>query len=526
LEKYIDLISESPFDMDWRSRNRNALYEAATMGTCFVKVPYTQDLWTFKTTDELGQIKTVEASIHDGPEFVVVPMEDVYYREGVQDIQRAPWLGFKFTLTEPEINNRVAAGVYENFDFLQQAFVTTALDNQEDTKQRIGIVEEPSKYWDLYEVYLYWKLPDEDFYIDLLVVFSKDAQVIVSAQYNELGVRPVEAMTYMHRPFFLDGMGTGWMSESAQDEVDTIRNMRLDNAHFANLRMLAVKRNAGIKANEAVFPGKIFMLDNPKEDIIPVQASEIYPSSVQNEMMCKQDAQEFVGMPDIARGFADPVLKSGDTFSGQAFRAQKSGGLVDSISEGLEESMARVAMYTVFQLVRNRETVIRNERERPRMSEEDINLLVAALNMKLEEIPRKLRFTVKTTEMEQTFEARRQNILTLVQIYSMYLQKILPLMQMLYSPQVPPPLKEVLVKAFTGSSRLMDEVFKFFGQEDTERYVPNYKKMEGMLKIMELLQNNVGGMNGNNFGTPQGAAAGSPGAIPASGMGNLPQPLE
>jgi hypothetical protein len=527
LEKYLDLISESPFDMDWRSRNRVALYEAATMGTSFVKVPYTQDLWTFKTTDEVGDVKTVEASIHDGPEVVVIPLEDMYYREGVQNVQRSPWFGHKFTLTEHELYNRNAAGVYENVDFLEKAYVTTALDRFEDVKERVGIVEEPSKLWDLYEIYVYWKLPGEDYYLDLLVTFSKEAQILVRAEYNELGVRPIEPLTYMHRPFFLDGMGTGWMSESAQDEVDTIRNMRLDNSHFANMRMLAVKRNSGIKANETVFPGKIFMLDNPKEDIMPIQVSEVYPSSVQNEMMCKQDAQEFVGMPDIARGFADPVLKSGDTFSGQAFRAQKSGGLVDAIAEGLEESMARIAMYTVFQLVRNKDTVIRNERERKRISEEDINHLEKALSMKLEEIPRKLKFTVKTTEMEQTFEARRQNIMTLVQIYSMYLQRIIPLYQMMMSPQMPPPMKEFLMKAFTGSSRLMDEVFKFFGQEDTDRYIPNYKKMEDMLKILEMMRESVGGMNGQQgMGGPQGTAGGGQGSLPPAGMGGVQPPLE
>jgi hypothetical protein len=527
LEKYLDIIWESPFDMDGRDREKNSLLEAATMGTAFVKIPYTTDRWIFKTPDETGMMKTVEAVLHSGPEMVVIPLEDLFYREGVQNLQRANWFSHRFQLTEPELNNRLEAGDFENGDELEKSYVTTGLESQPDVPNRIGISEEPSKLWTFHEAYLYWKLPGEDYYIDLIITFCPEARIIVKAEYNEIGVRPIEPLVYMHRPFFINGIGTGHMCEYSQDEVDTIRNMRLDNAHFANMRMLAVKRNSGVKAGETIFPGKIFMLDNPKEDIMPIQAGEIYPSSIQNEMMCQQDAAEYVGMPDVARGFADPIAKSGDTFSGQAMRSQKSSGLIDVITGGLKTSYSRIAMYVVFQLVRNREEVIRNERERARLSEEDISKLDMALSIKLEEIPKKLRFSVKTTEMDQTYEAQRQNTMTLVQVYAMFLEKVLPLASQLGTETA----QEFMMKAFTGSARLMEQVFKFFGQDDTDRFIPNYKKIEDLQKIMEILKQNMqGGMNGSSGLVPGGigpqrTANGNPGNAPVGGMGSLPGPV-
>ncbi len=525
LEKYLDLLTESPTDMDWRKRERDSLLECATMGTAFVKIPYTVDSWVFKTPDEVGSMKTVETVRHDGPEYVVIPLEDAFYREGIQDIQRAPWFSHHFQLAEHEVSNKIESGEYENGDEVMKNYVTSGLETQPDQADRAGISEQPSKLWNFHEVYLFWKLPGEPYYIDLLLTFNPEAKIIVKAEYNEIGMRPIEPIRYFHRPFFLDGIGTGKMCEYPQDEVDTIRNMRIDNAHFANMRMLAVKRNSGVKATESIFPGKIWMLDNPKEDIMPIQAGEIYPSSLENEMMCKQDAAERCGLPDIQRGFADPIAKSGDTFSGQAMRAQKAGGLMEVITGGVKDSVSNLGMYVVFQLVKNRKRVIQNETERGRLSPEELKLLDSALNMKLEEIPKRLRFSVKTTEVEQTFEAQRQNVMTLVQVYAMFLEKLMPLAQSLGGNVA----REFILKAFTGSSRLMEEVFKFFGKEDTSRYIPDYEKQEMLLKIMRIMQNPmamIGGMNGMvgpsaGPGISQIAPGGNPRNASLGGMGTL-----
>jgi hypothetical protein len=201
-------------------------------------------------------------------------------------------------------------------------------------------------------------------------------------------------------------------------------------------------------------------------------------------------------------------------------------GIFSSVTEGLVEFYSEIALLVMYQLVKNRELVIAKEERLQRLSTEDIGILKEALDIPLGDLPMKLKFSIRTTEIEQTFEAQRQNLMTRTQLYAMFSEKIIPLFAQMSSPQIPPELKIVLGRITVGTCKMMEDAMKFFGEDETGEYVPSYQKMDAMLDmIREMEQAGMkaggmqqgGGMNGGQqqqIGQQQQQAAGSGGAIP------------
>ena len=494
IEKYLDLLAESPFDLHLRSKARDIIYEGSSMGTVFVKVPWTSDRWVFKTKDQEGNMVDIESYLHDGPEWAPISLDDLFYRENVIDLQRAPWVSHRVTLSEPELHNRGVDGIYDFIDEVKRNFRTEELEEKTEDDARRGTALQAIKVYDLFETYVFWQLPDTEYMIDLLVTYHRESNKIIRAEYNELGIRPIGPASYLIRPNSLDGIGVGWLCEHMQDEVDTHHRMRINNAHFAGMRMLAVKRTAGVKAKEKIFPGKIWKVDDPSKDIVPIEIGEVYQSSLAAEQMAMMYAERVVGFSDAQRGMSDQIAKSGTSAQLQMFNAQQGGKLINSVIEGMVDSWSMFAMFTVFQLVKNRSRVIANETLAKRLTPDEIKELDSALDMPLESIPRRLKFSVRTTQMDQTFEVRKQNTLTLWQILGTFWEKTIPLLMQMENPQIPPIVKQAMTKAYTGAARLLEQTFKFFGEQDTKRYVPDYEKLEVLNEIKEAMQGDIGQM--------------------------------
>lgn len=487
LTKYLDLLTESPWDLNMPKNGRTTFYETSSIGTHFVKHPWVHDVLYFKSEDpQTGIPQDKKMTLHLGPAWVNVPPEDILYREGIQDIQRAPWISHISYLLPYELENRATEGVYENVEMIKEAYVTRPprAEASGEDRERIGIDEQPDVLYPIHETYTFWKPPEQDFYVRIVVWWEEKTGIPLMTDWNHLGIVPIEPYVLIERPYFIDGLGVCWINEGMQDEADTIHNMRINNMHFSGMRMLAVKRNSNIKARERVYPGKIWLLDDPSRDIREVAFSEIYPSSIQAELLAREYAERGMGYPQSASGFTDPQLKTRSNFSLQAFNAQNAGKFVSTLAQSVKESVSRSFMMIVYQLVRNRDLVLADERERGRLNEEELEDLRTTLNMPLEDIPRRLRFKINTTELEQTFETQRQNTLTLVQIYTMFWQNIIPLAVKAFPGKF---VRKLFFKAFTGSSRLLESVFRFFGKLDTGKYVPDYESIEMLQEMADSM---------------------------------------
>jgi hypothetical protein len=507
--KYLNILAKSPNDLDMMSVVSDLVDETVLPGGCFAKVGYDIQSWKVKD-NESGEGKEVIS--HDGPLITVIPLENVKYRRGVNKISRLPWISVDFPITEVELRERASKGIYDPKKVEEVLKAKRTSPNEtEEQRQRAEQFDtgETTPLYDVSEVWVYYDVDGDGIPVDLFLTVSFEANVILKQQYNSLGTRFLVNSMYIRRPNGLVGRGTGQITESSQDEVTSVHNMRNDNMKIANMRIIVTKRATGFGAKREIFPGANWEFDNPREDVQSFQLGEVYPSSLQAENQGLQYGMRAAGLSETQMGFADSTLKSRDTASGQAMRMQTGDSILGNVMEGIKGAISQIGLLVWMQCVANKERVIAREKSAKRMNEEDLAILEQALNMDVSEVPMRLGFIVRTTETDRTYEQQRMNLMTLTQVFAQYAKETAPLAMELFSPQglqmkqQYPELWSFHARLLVGASKLVEDMFKFYGIYDTNNYVPDSEKLDKVLDMMSA-------MAGAFQNVPQAPGAGAP----------------
>lgn len=488
VSKVMNVWARSPTDLNMEQVLQDLVAETVLVGGAFPKVPWVIDRWRVKDANGGETIMTA----HDGPLVTIVPVERVKYRRGVGVISRLPWIGVDTPLTKIELEKRASDGIYdvEGVQKILNQPRTTPTDSEEQA-QRAEMFDsgETTGLYDITEFYVYWDIDGTGVPVDLLVTMHVQTETVLQVQYNVLGMRMLAASKYVHRPNTITGRGVGQMTESMQDEVTTVHNASIDNMKLANTRMLAVKRSGPLGAKEEIYPGKILYVENPAEDIRPIQLGEIYPSAHAAESGGWAIAQRAVGLSDTMMGFADQTMKSRDTVRGQAMRIQQGDSVLGGAVAGLRNVLGQIGMMVWIQNVANKERVMARERAAKRFTEEELKDLEEALDMTVAEVPTRMAFTVKVTDAERTFEQQRMNVMTLTQMLTQFGQQTIPLAMQVYGPQgeqmkqQAPELYNYMGRILAGSAKMMEDIFRFFNIYNTKDYLPDSERIDQMMDM-------------------------------------------
>ena len=491
LQELINKLVESPHHIDMKSTNETLLYELASLGTQFVKVPWLVDRWQFKRTTPQGETVTVEQIRKDSPVVIPVRNEDFLCRPFYHDIQRAPLVGQRVWLFEHELLQRSAEGIYDGVDEVLEhgaSQVDSLPDDRLEDLRRAGGEQNQgrdAKLYEIWELYMFEDVDDDGVPEDIILWVHPDSKTILRTEFNELGRRPWVNFNYLARPFNLFGVGVGWMSEGMQDETDALHNMRIDGTHIAMCQMYVTKRGSGIAPGETFRPLKNIQLDNPREDFQVVKFPDLGYGTVQAELLAKEYSDRATGASDSMMGFENRAISTRATATGTMFLAEQGSKVFHAIQESVESGFAEVAQIITLQLLRNKERV--RENFFSLVDEEHHQGLEEFLLLEVEDVPTRFEFKVRTTDVDKTEEARRQGLLTLSQMYQTYAEKVFSLLPMIYSQEQPVPqqIQEVAVKFFVGSSKLMEKIFEFFGEQDSDDYVPYIRDLQMMTEMIE-----------------------------------------
>lgn len=492
-------LADSPYHLNLNENLETILYTAASEGNCFVKIPWVVENWQFKSTDENGTLVQINKTMRDGPSIIPVPFEDFITRAGVDNLQDAPWLRHRVYLFWHQLKSREANLIYTGIEDLKDKYISKFSDMKEEELRRAGLEPKEMKLWDIREYHVFWDVDGDGIPEDFKITMNWDTKTVIREQFNDLGIREWVNVPYEVRPHQLYKLGVGARSERLQDEVDTHRNYRVDAMVLANLRMVVARRNAGISPKEKLYPGKIIFADNPRDDITTLQFGEVYNSSLEAEMAAVNYLRQITGLSDYSIGFNDPNV-SRPTTSGMMYLGQQGSTVKGSIIEAMQNAFSKMGQIVLFQCVRNNSRL-----QLKGFNAEKVASIQQVLKMKVEDIPSRFQFTVKTTDINRTEDAKRQNLLTLTQLYAAYYKDITGTLMQAFMPipagpgqppiQLPPTVKSVLMRHFTGATRMMSKVLKYFGEDETDQYLPNFRKMEMLLNALDKQQGGIGGQS-------------------------------
>lgn len=526
IQKYMNILADSPYDLNMEEVKKDLFLETCLCGACFPKVIWSTQKWRVMQD---GGAET-QVVYHDGPQIVVIPVERTFYRRGIGDIQRLPWIGITTPLTENELREMAAEGIFDATaveDVLSQKRTNPNATEAQTQKSEWFDESETTGLYDITEFWFFYDIDGSGVPVDLFFTIHVPTGKVLKQQFNRLGARFIVNAKYMHRPYTLTGRGIGQMTESMNGEATSIHNLTNDNMKIANMRMFVMKRG-GYGDKDTIYPGKIFRLDSA-DDLRSVPIGEIYPSSSQRESLSWNIGQKAVGLSDNQMGFADATMGSRDTARGSAMRLQQGDSILGTIVEGLKTTFSKLGMLVWLQCVANKDRVMARERQAMRLSEEELGILDKALSIKLSEIPMRMSFGIKTTEAEKTFEQQRQNIMALSQLFAQFGQQTIPLAMQLFGPQgqqmrqQAPDMWNYMAKVLTGSGKLVEQIFEFFGTQNTQDYLPDLSLIEKMMQTIGAVGQSFAGAPQMPLGGPQMNPGGQPGQIMGAEQQMQPQ---
>ncbi len=493
LEALLSALAESSNHMNIRKKNSNILYDLASLGTEFVKIPWTVKRMNFKRKNPTtGAIETITKKVRNTPDLEPIRMEDFLTRPyWGPDIQRAPWISHKIHFMKHELLEREKSGIFKNVDLVLNGPSNEIDDNREKSLNRGGLdfnkTAEPSVY-DIYEVYFYWDVDGNGIEEDMVAWIDIVSGTFLRVEYNSLGIRPIVRMPYFERPDELYAIGTGWMVENLQDEIDALHNMRIDGTHISMLQMFVSRRGSGLGPNEEFRPLKHIIVDDPLADFQVVKFPDLGYGTLQAELLTKEYADRATGSADAMMGFESKSAGTRATSSGTQFLAQQGSRIFNAISESVEDAYSEIGQIVVFQIIKNKNLIIGDLDKL--VKPEHLEPLKEVLNMNVEDIPTTFKFKVETTQAEKTEDARRQSILTLFQLYSMGGEKLIQLAGVIFNPQMqlPPAAKEAAMKFYIGGTKMLDQIMEFFGEDERKTYLPYVKDLEFMTAAIENMK--------------------------------------
>jgi hypothetical protein len=173
LEKYMQKLADSPNDLNKRDKDREIQEECDLLGTAFVKVHWQTHKTRVPMPAPDGTSSVTEIIDHDGPEWIVVPREDAFYRIRERSVASARWWAHRIELEEADVFERFARGIWTEFEGWQGSVRQDPIEVDRQTDQRSGGVPGKRNVWDFYECHVRWDVEGNGSYDELVVVLHR-----------------------------------------------------------------------------------------------------------------------------------------------------------------------------------------------------------------------------------------------------------------------------------------------------------------------------------------------------------------
>ncbi len=530
LERFFKAMHDSRYGLDMRRKQKTIFYNVASLGTEFVKVPFQMEQWNFKRTSEAGT-EQVTFIKHRGPAIVPIRLEDFFTRPYWKDLQRAPWIAVRTRYFFHELKQLEQQGLFQNIEAILGQSLSTYDENLGAALAQAGIPAEnlgavdPNKEFEVYECNVFWDVDGDGVAEDVIAWVEPDTGTLLRAEFNPLSVRDTEVVGYLDDPETLYSVGVCQMTEASQEEVTALHRMRLDGTQLAMLKMFVGRKGVGLDPHEEFYPMKLMLLDDPQADFRPIDFPDIAPSAIMGEQMAKEYADRVTGANDYMAGFNDKIVGGNATVGGTTFLANQANSILNSLLENTEQALGNIYMLVLYQCIANKDKV-----DLGMLTPEDAKNVMGVLSMDVADIPTKFRFSVRTTDINKTDEARKQSMLMATQLYSTYGQQAIQLLSMKANPQLAasPDMQELINSLIVGGTSFMSKVLDFFDVGNPDDFLPFVDHIKLQLRAMDAvrveqvaaMKEQLNGQNAPGSGQVGGGAMGSAGA-PGLGAGAM-----
>jgi len=315
VESWLQTEVEDPNALDVYGFARESLLELIKLGTGIGKSGYEKDIRKVNTDNPDGSSTPRYVVRRDGATLDHVPLANFLMRLHERDPQSAVWCGEEHSnVTWAQAKRHALSGRWDPEELEKVKTYFSQMRNQIgstadkfDGARRAEENDEPA--WTdtlaFQEIWMSFDVDGDGIDEEIVIDYHRDSQAILARRYNwyEDTHRPYRIGVFIPVSGRWTGIGVGKQLEQFQALITTIHRQRLDAGTLANIGQLALKKTSGYGANEPIWPGKIWFLDEPRTDIVPIQFSNTqHFAQISNEDNARQYADKRSGANELILG--------------------------------------------------------------------------------------------------------------------------------------------------------------------------------------------------------------------------------
>ncbi len=456
---------------DFIAKTEPAILELEKLGTGVIETSYVDTVKKGVRTLENGEEEDFEVVVKRGPSVDSVPLANFLMPFDCTDPQTARWCGKVFWLTPNEIKQRERDGYFKEgtYDDLESLYHANSrdIDSAGDYESHVEDLQKMTPAWPK-DVEFYWLATEfivdgSDAPREIFYVYQRETRKIVSIWnnwFNDLR-RPFRTGVYFPLEFRWTGIGIAKQNEQFQYEVTAQHRSRLDNATIANMRMFKVNRNANIKPDEPIFPGKLWFVDD-MNDIMPMEMGDVKASAYNNENQVIVYSQQRTGVNELTLGM--PNVGTPGTATDSMARVQESARKFDYSFGNTKKLLNQVVQDTVCNLVQWKPDIRRLEFS-PKGGE-----IESFLKQEYDLFRSNIILKVELVGQNQNKYRDRQDATQLVGMFQQYYGAIMGLIEQTAQGD-PAVLMDASGKAMDGANLAMRHILQSFDIRNPERYI-------------------------------------------------------
>jgi len=311
LQEFLDIVSDR--ELHFEKENTEGVISKTKYGTAIYEVGHeVVEKKFYRYTQSGKEVFPRTIVIKDGPSMNLIPLQKFWIRMQEKDVQEAAWVGKEFDFSEHELRVGAEQGEFFNVSDLLPIEGETSTDLVTQTEEEIENKEPLRSSWNCHEIWV--SFPIEGELTELKVLFHRETRTFLYARFHpyDHGLRPFVKDGYFPVEGRFFDIGLCEMLEQIQDAISDKHNKRNDNETLANMKMfLKRKMVKGLQPGDPLYPGKQIEVNDIFNNIREFSMSEIYPSTVSEEMILRQTAERLAGTNEGVAGAAMPVTRTG-----------------------------------------------------------------------------------------------------------------------------------------------------------------------------------------------------------------------
>ena len=457
------------------------LTELVLQGTGILKQRYMREQKKmFEWREQPGGLlqQMVRRLAVDRPDIRRVALPDFYLPITASGIQEAPWCAERLGLTWHQLESRVRAGIYlpETMSRLgwhwRQSQVKTQYGSFDDAMMELQNFT-PS-FGDRFELFEFWTSYDIDRDGEpeqLVCTIHEPSQTYVRIDFNPFfsQEKPYSAARFIRLPGMFHGLGLGDILEMFQDEASAMHRQRLDNGTIRNTAIFKGRKGSGVKANEPIWPGRTLLMEDPEKDLIAMNMGFAADSTLGEEQFLLEYAQRRSGVSDYQRGGAGAPNISYSTATTTIEMLRQGRLRLDQVMREIQVALSETGVRAVelYQQFNQgpKPFMVMGQREGQQVQQ------VLQFPLDIIRMGVMIRTTATNAQLNKETQVRTNQIL--MGLVNGTYQQMFQAMQVVFNPQLPPPMRMLGLQMIMGGLVLTRRTLDAYNVQDVDRILPD-----------------------------------------------------